>query len=311
MTQVALVTESKLFDFLSPRKSDIVRFMGGEDNYKREVSFAIQAANSNPQLQKATHDSICKAIYNLSITGLSLNPILKLAYLTPRKNGEVIEALLMPSYQGLVKLLKDSGCVKQVYAHCRFEGDSFEYALGSQVTINHIPLFKSKVILGVYAIAVLPDGEKIVEYMPLEEVEEIRSRSDGYRAFKKGLIKSTPWVTDEAEMFRKTAIRRIFKYVPKTSNYNKIAEAIALDEKEFPATLGQEQFIESLVKTSTYDHDTQEMILAKIGEMTSGEAENIIADLQLNQINPVTHGIPGGSYNEGDIKKQIKAQHEA
>lgn len=310
MTQVSLVTESKLFNFLAPRKADIIRYMGGEDNYKREVSFAIQAANGNTQLQQATHDSICKAIYNLSITGLSLNPILKLAYLTPRKNGDYVEALLMPSYQGLVKLLKDSGCVKQVYAHCRFDGDDFEYSLGTEVTIKHTPKFTSKKLIGVYAVAILPDGEKIVEYMNLEEVEEIRSRSDGYRAFKKGLIKSTPWVTDEAEMFRKTAIRRIFKYVPKTSNYNRVAEAIALDEKEFPATLGQEQYIESLVRTSSYNHDTQEMILAKFGEMTNGEAENIIADLQLNQMNPITHTPPGGSFSQTDIKNHIQDQNK-
>lgn len=291
MSQVTLFTEKKIFEFLSPRKEDIIKLMGGESVYKKEISFAIQAANANSQLQQATPDSVCKAIYNLSITGLSLNPILKLAYLTPRTINGSVEAQLTPSYQGLVKLLKDCGCVRQVYAHCRYEGDAWAYTLGTEISITHSREFKSKDILGVYAVAILPDGEKIVEYMPKEEIEGIRARSDGYRAYSAGKIKSTPWVTDESEMYRKTVIRRIFKYVPKSSHYNQVAEAIALDEQEFPATMGQESYIESLLSSCTYDDDLQSIIRSKLGDgITSGEAENIINDLKLNQLDPVTQG---------------------
>jgi recombination protein RecT len=293
MTQVALFTEKKIFEFLSPKKDDIIKLMGGELAYKKEISFAIQAANANSQLQKATPESVCKAIYNLSITGLSLNPVLKLAYLTPRANSNgQIEANLTPSYQGLVKLLADCGCVKQVYAHCRYEGDAWLYELGTEITIKHCPEFKSKEILGVYAIAVLPNGEKIIEYMPTEEVHGIRARSDGYRAYVSGKIKSTPWVTDEQEMFRKTAIRRIFKYVPKTAFYNKVAEAIALDEVEYPATMGQESYIQSLLINCSYDAEAQAEINAKLedGTLTSADAESIISDLKNNQLDPVTQG---------------------
>ena len=291
MSQLAVITEEKLFSLLAPKKEDIIKFMGGEAVYKKELSFAIQAANSNSQLQQATPVSVAKAIYNLSITGLTLNPIMKLAYLTPRMVSRTMEAQLMPSYQGLVKLLKDSGCVKQVYAHCRYKGDDFEYSLGTEVTIKHTPKFESKEIVGVYAVAILPDNERIVEYMTREEVEGIRARSDGYRAYTAGKIKSTPWVTDEQEMFRKTAIRRIFKYVPKTDRYNKVAEAIALDEAEFPATLGQVNYIESLIETSTFDPEIREMMAKKASsELTSAEAENMIADLRDNQLDAVTQG---------------------
>lgn len=301
--QLAVLTERNLFDFLQPKKQDIISLMGGEMQYKREVSFAIQAANSNPQLMQATPVSVSRAIYNLSITGLSLNPILKLAYLTPRRNGDVTEAQLTPSYQGLVKLLKDCGCVRNVYAHPRYEGDEWVYRLGTEVVIEHTPNHKTKNILGVYAVAILPDGEKVVEYMTTEEVHGIRSRSDGYRAFASGKIKSNPWVTDEAEMFRKTAIRRIFKYVPKSGKYDQVAKAIELDEQDFPATLGQVGYIESLISTSTFDEDMRDMFRGKIDDLTSGEAESIISELRNNQLNPITQG---ANYSQTDIKNELK-----
>lgn len=304
MSQLTLITEKRLFDFLAPKKEDIIKLMGGEMMYKKEISFAIQAANSNSQLQQATPESVCKAIYNCAITGLSLNPVMKLAYLTPRKSGDYTEAQLMPSYQGLVKLLKDSGCVRQVYAHCRYDGDDFDYSLGTEVTIKHTPKFTSKNIIGVYAVAVLPDNERVVEYMNREEVEGIRARSDGYRAYTAGKIKSTPWVTDEQEMFRKTVIRRIFKYVPKTDRYNKVAEAIALDELEYPATIGQINYIEALISTSTYDHDTQDMLAEKAAtDLSSAEAENMIADLREHQLDPVTQG---KNYSVTEAKEAAK-----
>jgi recombination protein RecT len=291
MSQVALFTEKKLADTLAPKRSDIIQMMGGEIVYKRELSFAIQAANSNSMLATATPESVCKAIYNLAITGLSLNPVYKLAYLTPRRINGKVEAQLSPSYQGLVGLLKSSGCVKQVYAHPWFEGDEFDYTLGTEVQLSHKPKKQSTNILGVYAVAVLPDGEKLVEVMDRKEVEGIRERSDAYRAYKTGKADTTIWVTDEAEMFRKTVIRRIFKYVPKTARYDKVAEAIALDEQEFPATMGQEGYIESLLSSCTYDDDTQSIIRGKLDAgITSGEAENIINDLKLNQLDPVTQG---------------------
>ena len=48
---------------------------------EREISFAIQQHNSNSGLQKCTQESFMKAVYNIATTGLSLNPVMKLAYL--------------------------------------------------------------------------------------------------------------------------------------------------------------------------------------------------------------------------------------
>lgn len=64
----------------------------------------------------ATTTSKLQAVFNVALTGLTLNPTLKLAYLVPRYNNasRELEVHLEPSYQGLVKLVTDTGSAKSV-----------------------------------------------------------------------------------------------------------------------------------------------------------------------------------------------------
>lgn len=303
-TEITRLTENKLFELLKPKQQDLLRMIG-EDRLKKEASFALQTVMSSDQLQKAIPITIAKAIFNLALTGLSLNPISKLAYLTPRYVKGQIEAILMPSYQGLVKLITDTGSVKTVYAYCVYEGDEFMEILGTSVEIIHKPARTSRVIEKVYAVAILPDDTKMVEVLGKEEVYEIRERSDGYRAFIDGKIKSNPWVTDEGEMFRKTAIKRITKYVPKTEKWKTVNEAINIDNQDYPASSGQEDYIYSLIQTSSYKGtEFEEIIMSKLEDgLSSLEASNIIEDLQNNQLDPVKSGL---NYNAMDAKKALE-----
>jgi len=308
MSQEIALSEKSLFEVLSPKMTDLIRMIG-QDQLKREASFAMQAINSNSYLAKADPKTVAKAIFNLALTGLSLNPISKLAYLTPRaaKDGRV-EATLSPSYQGLVKLIADTGSVKNVYAYVVYDGDEFEEILGTSVEIKHSPKRKSKEMTYVYAVAELPDGTKLVEVMSKNEVYEIRSRSDAYRAYASGKTTSCVWITDEGEMSRKTVIKRITKYVPKTDRWIKVNEAINIDNSDFPASVHQQDYIYSLIGTSSYDEDTKGILADKVnGGITSDEASKMIDDLQANQLNPVTHG---RNISATDAKNAVKEQLE-
>lgn len=304
MSQIARITEKPVFDLLQPKTSDIIRFIG-QDEFKKEVSFAIQAANANDMLQQASPASVAKAVFNLAITGLSLNPVKKLAYLVPKRINGVVEAVLFPSYQGLVKLITDSGCASKVYAHVVYDGDDFDIEYGSEPRVIHRPKFKSKNITCVYAVAVLNDGSKQIEAMGKAEVDEIMERSDGWKAWKSGKAKSCIWNTDYSEMARKTVIRRIFKYLPKTDRYEKVAEAIALDEQDYPATMGQISFIESLLQTSAVDHDERSRIERNLSDMSSEEAARMIEFLQDNQLDKIAAGLP---YNQSDISEKVSRE---
>lgn len=287
MSTALALTERGMLEILKPKMADLVRMIG-EDTLKREASFAIQAVNSNSYLQLADPSTIAKAIFNMALTELSLNPISKLAYITPRKNKDGNwEAILMPSYQGLVKLIADTGSVSNIYAYVVYKGDDYEEVLGTDVEIRHIRKKKSREITDVYAVAILPDGKKLVETMSVEDIHEIRSRSDSYRAFVAGKIKSCVWVSDPGEMFRKTVIKRISKYIPKTDRWLKVNEAINMDNSDYPASFGQIDYVLSLINTSTYDDTMRDIMRNKAnGDMTQAEAQSMIDDLKENQLQP-------------------------
>jgi recombination protein RecT len=61
---------------------------------------------------------------------------------------------------------------------------------------------------------------------------KIRDRSEGWKAFKNGKIKSTPWATDEGEMAKKTVLRRLLKTQPQSPE--ELRQVLAQeDETEF------------------------------------------------------------------------------
>src|SRR5690606_13925450 len=69
-----------------------------------------------------------------------------------------------------------------------------------------------------YAKTVFKDGTIVTEVMSIDDVNRIRDRSDAYKAFKAGKIKSTPWSTDPDEMGKKTVFRRLSKWLPASTD---------------------------------------------------------------------------------------------
>lgn len=275
---------------------------------KKEISFAIQHMNKNPKLMECSPESKLASVVNIANIGLTLNPASKEAYLLPRWSNVTRsnECCLEPSYVGLVKLLTDAGSVKSVVCNLVYENDIFEMDMAdNKKPITHKPcLVKSKRgdILGAYAIATLPDDNRQVEWMDQEELFQIRERSETYKAYLNGKVKSCTWVTDEGEMMRKTVIKRIYKYLPRTDRMSYIDNAIQVDNDDYVASESQINYIESLLENSTYDEDQRKYISMQLNGLSSLRAGQIIEDLRLNQLDPVTHG---HSYNQGDIAKHL------
>jgi len=290
MADIVQVKENQVAPFIEVKKNDLIQLIG-EPQLKRETSFAIQAVNANSYLSTATPQSVAKCVWNVAITGLSLNPVLKLAYITPRNVNGVMEALLMPSYQGITKLITDTGSVKRVVARVVYKGDIFEVEYGMETKIIHKPKFqttKNEDVTHVYAIALLTDGEQQFEVMSLEEIHSIRARSDGYRAFTNGKAKTAIWESDFGEMAKKTVIKRLCKYLPKSvinEKWEKAMTAIDIDNNDYSASEQQIQYIDTLLNNSTYDQRQKDYINSQVENgITKGDAEKLIEDLLLNQL---------------------------
>lgn len=267
------ITQKEFYSKIRPMW--IEQSKSDEATFAKEVSFAVQHSIKNPYLQKCESNSVLRAIMNVAQIGLTLNPVLKYAYLIPRYNGKSkeLECVLEPSYIGLAKLLTDSGAVKSVECQIIYEGDEAIIDMASeQKIVKHEPYFltgkpKGK-IRGVYSIGVLPDGTRHIETISYADLMEIRGRSESYKAFIEKKISCT-WITDEGEMCRKTCIKRHSKYLPKSDGTEKLDKAIALDNEvngfREAMDFGMLAFLETSIDRSTIDPDRK----AKLKEQMS------------------------------------------
>jgi recombination protein RecT len=264
-----------------------------ESDFRKEVSFAVQIAKSNPYLQKCTSDSALKAVLNVAQVGLSLNPFKKEAYLVPRYNSKTgeTEVCLDPSYIGLIKLATDSGIVKSLNCQIIYSGDDVEINMSFEnPVLKHTPYFlngnEKGTIVGVYSIATLKNGSKHAEIMGKDQIEEIRERSEGYKAYKSGKTKSNVWVTDEGEMFRKTVIKRHCKYLPKSGDQLYRAIDISNYATGFDEILGHAYwaYIQGKIETSILPPDEITRLSDELSEYKyKWQADKMLEYLEQNQ----------------------------
>lgn len=133
-------------------------------------------------------------------------------------NGDV---QYRPMMRGLLKLAYNSGAIKGIVVEVVRKGDTFKHSptnLSQPITHEIDHEGERGDVYTVYALAELAEGGILHEVMSLADVNRIRDRSDAYKAFKAGKIKSTPWHTDWSEMARKTVFRRLSKYLPSSSD---------------------------------------------------------------------------------------------
>lgn len=189
----------------------------------------------NPKLQECDQNSILSAVMLASSLGLDLAPSLQEAFLIPRWNGQarILECQFQPGYQGLRKLAMNSGLLRLIETDVIREGDHFVYRRTPDLVFEHEPVLGSRTpIIGAWSMARLATGELSVEVMSRDQIEELaHHRSEGYkRAQDKNETERGPWVTDYAEMCRKTVLKRHCKSLPRSIE---LAQAISADDREY------------------------------------------------------------------------------
>ena len=141
-----------------------------------------------------------------------------------------------PMMRGILKLAYNSGQIKSLVVEPVRDKDFFEHVASDpdepiRHKINHREDRGN--VFAFYAIAHLVGGGILHEVMSAKDVNAIRDRSDAYKAFKKGLIKSTPWETDPVEMGRKTVFRRISKYLPSSTDRDALHSAAERIDEDY------------------------------------------------------------------------------
>jgi recombination protein RecT len=181
----------------------------------RLLRVAMTAIRTNPKLMECTQESLLACIMGCAQLGLEPEPFLGQAYLVPYKRNikvgnqwrSQMEAQLIPGYRGYIAMARRSGEVQSVSAQVVYENDHFQIQYGLNEDLSHVPAEGDRgEVKGAYVVFRYKDGSHSFDYMSKADIDKIRDRSKAKD--------SGPWVTDYAEMAKKTVIRRHIKLVP-------------------------------------------------------------------------------------------------
>lgn len=185
----------------------------------RFVRVALTAINRNPKLAECSQASLFECLMTLSALGLEADG--RRAHLIPY--GE--KCTLIVDFKGKVELVMRSGEVSNIHADVVCENDEFDFNLG-EIKVHRINFKKPRgEMFAVYCVVTMKDGTKKAEVMSKDDVDSIRKRSRS--------ANSGPWVTDYAEMAKKTVFHRCSKWLPMSSE---LREKIEKDD-DFEPTL--------------------------------------------------------------------------
>ena len=205
----------------------------------RFLRIATTALSSNPKLAQACALSpitFIGAMMNSAQLGLEPNTSLGQAYLLPYNNIDKNTGKKVPMVQfqigvyGYIELAYRSGLVESIEAEVRRKNDFWEFELGMDKKLRHIPADGERGdALGYYAVIHLTGKSKpIVKYLTKNDALEHAKRFSKSYNRKTGTF-SGPWATDFDAMALKTIILQALKYVPKASESPLFAKAFTTD----------------------------------------------------------------------------------
>jgi recombination protein RecT len=221
----------KIHEIMMSAKNDFEMVSVEQMNFQREFNFAIQAIEKNEYAKTTAMNnpkSVKNAIVNIAAIGLTLNPAERLSYLVPRDGAIHLDI----SYIGLLKLAVMDGGITWAIANTVRKNDTFKLKGFGQEPVHEFDPFSNDRgdIVGAYCTAKTPDGSFLTTVMSYEEINSIRDRTSGWKAFESKKAKSSVWNTDYEEMAKKTVIKRASKTFPRafvsTSRLNTAIEVI-------------------------------------------------------------------------------------
>ena len=204
-----------------------------QKNAERFTRVALTTIRNNPDLLKANPPSLLGALMTSASLNLEIDPR-GLAYLVPYK-GQV---QLQIGYKGLKELAYRTGKVKSIYDEVVYrrevEAGNVTITVGLERDLAHrVDLLKPELreeskenpIILAYAVAVLADGSRHFEYVNGSEVAKRKKASQAAGS------SYSPWNTWEAEMWKKTAVKKLARALPQATEYAVFHKAVALDEQ--------------------------------------------------------------------------------
>lgn len=224
--------QETVFDLINRMGKEFGRALPDQIGTERFVRIATTVVRTNPKLMQCEAMSIIAALMQSAQLGLEPNTPLGHAYLIPSKNKRVVngqnvwvdEARFEIGYKGLIELALRSGQYKSIYAHEVYENDQFNYQYGLYKDLTHVPADEPQgEPIKYYAVYHLKNGGYDFAVWSKERIDKHATQYS--QSVQKGY--HSPWKTDYNSMAKKTVLKELLKYAPKSTEF---ARQLSMDE---------------------------------------------------------------------------------
>lgn len=184
---------------------------------ERLITLTLVAATKTPQLFDCSPESIALSVVRVAQWGLEIGTT---AHLVPFKG----QCTPIADYKGLIQLMIRSGHVRDVKAYAVYKNEHFRVTAGAHPVLEHDPIMTESArgpLVAAYAVAWLRGGHPTWEVMARDEIEAIRKRARSGN--------SEAWREHYDEMAKKTAIRRLAKRMPQSTE---LADALGVEDDD-------------------------------------------------------------------------------
>ena len=244
--KAAVVTMKQFLETkIKPRLKDMLPKSLDPDRF---IKICISAIYRNPKLAECDPASFAVAIGEACEIGLYPSSAAGLGHFVPFKK----KVKFITDYKGEVQLMLRHPNVSDVYAEIVHDWDHFEMEDGVYRDLKHRKdWFKAddeSRSIGAYAVAVKADGNRAFLFVPRWKILKIRDDfSRGYANAKQYQSNDNPWITNWQDMWKKTAVRQLKKWVEVEYDYAVFAnrEETPPDEKPDPETSAASEAIDA------------------------------------------------------------------
>lgn len=230
--QKQVAPEQTLNALLKKMGPEIQRALPKHMDADRIARIALTAVRTTPKLLECDQTSFLAAIMQSAQLGVEPNTGLGQAYLIPY--GKQVQFQL--GYKGLIDLAVRSGQYKSIYAHEVYEGDEFEFHYGLTKDLIHKPSsIPTGEPIGYYAVYHLQNGGYDFVYWTRERIDNHAQKFS--QAVQKGW--TSPWKTNYDAMAKKTVLKEVLKYAPKSIELQKSVEADSTIKNEIASDMSE------------------------------------------------------------------------
>ena len=199
----AIKPRDGIYELCNARKEKLLPFLNNNNMHFEKLarSFAWEI-NINDKLKSCSQISMIEAFYKCCEYGLNPAKSLGQAWMIPY-NGKIDFQI---GYRGWLKLLFNNPLVSNVYSYNVYENDQFDYELGMDPNVKHIPAKGKQTkeqLIASYGIVKLKNGEAQIRVCWRDEIDESMAVSRGSHK------PDSPWRTNFEAMSLVVPIRKM------------------------------------------------------------------------------------------------------